>query len=123
VTDPDSSQLPEPFGVQVQFVERSARVTVTGELDLLTAPELERALERVVAGGAERVVLDLRALAFLDSTGIAVIIRFRHRAETAGAAVAIVRGRSGVHRVFIISGVEEQFVFLESPDELTPPVG
>jgi anti-sigma B factor antagonist len=115
VPDSDLRVLPDPFRVQVQFLNATAHVTVSGELDLLSAPELERALERIAAGGAERVVLDLRALAFLDSTGMALIIRFRRRAATDGSVFQVVRGPRGVHRVFTITGVEDQFVFVDSP--------
>jgi anti-sigma B factor antagonist len=121
VADPDPSLWPDPFRVEVRFIGSTARVTLTGELDLLTAPELERALERIAIGGAERVVLDLRALAFLDSTGLALILRFSGRASEDGSVFELVRGRRGVQRVFAISGVEDQFVFLDSPDDLEPP--
>ncbi|MFI6025877.1 STAS domain-containing protein [Amycolatopsis magusensis] len=68
-------------------VERIGAVTVvavTGELDIATAPDLEEALLGVLDGEPEAVVIDLTAVAFLGSSGLAVLTGFQQRADPAG---------------------------------------
>ena len=56
-------------------------ISVSGELDLASSPTLEEELERVAESGAEVVVVDLRGLEFMDSTGLSVLVRAHQRAE------------------------------------------
>jgi anti-sigma B factor antagonist len=75
-----------------------------GELDIATAPRLERAL----LGGrrrGDRVVLDLADLEFLDSTGLRVIVRAVEAAATGGWELTLRQGPRAVRRVFEIAGV------------------
>jgi anti-sigma B factor antagonist len=65
---------PVPFEVQSEEMDGGIRVlTVCGELDMHTAPELERLLES--AENDASVLLDLSGCEFIDSTGIALIVR------------------------------------------------
>lgn len=50
-------------------------LAIQGELDLLTAPVLATAVDEVIASGASKIVLDCTELAYLDSSGIAVLIQ------------------------------------------------
>lgn len=92
-------------------------VAVRGELDLFTTPRLAEALD-AVAGAGRRVVLDLRGLEFMDSTGLAVILRYHQRAREAGAFdFVVVRGPEAVDRVFRITQTDELLQMLEVPPE------
>jgi anti-sigma B factor antagonist len=72
----------EPFDVHGEVLEGGVRAfTVRGELDMNTAPELERALEDALTGGDASVMLDLSDCEFIDSTGIAVIVRAWQRLD------------------------------------------
>ena len=63
-----------PFAVRVVSTgERMARVLVAGELDLATAPDLDRALTTALTD-ADDVVLDLSQVTFIDSTGLSAIL-------------------------------------------------
>lgn len=73
---------PAPFEVQSEELEGGIRAfTVRGELDMNTAPELERALEAALADESASVMLDLSACEFIDSTGIALIVRAWQRLD------------------------------------------
>jgi anti-sigma B factor antagonist len=76
----------------------------TGELDIATAPRLERALMHDRRPG-DRVVLDLAGLEFLDSTGLRVIVNAVQAARTAHWELTLRQGPPAVRRVFEISGV------------------
>jgi anti-sigma B factor antagonist len=73
---------PAPFDVQAEQIDGGIRVyTVRGELDMNTAPELEATLEDAVADEAAAVMLDLSDCEFIDSTGIALIVRTWQRLD------------------------------------------
>jgi len=73
---------PAPFDVQTEEIDGGIRVfTVHGELDMNTAPELEQALEVALADEEAAVMLDLSDCEFIDSTGIALIVRTWQRLD------------------------------------------
>lgn len=86
-----------------------------GELDLDSAPQLESELTAVRAGGADRIVLDLRELGFMDSTGLRLVIRWDTAAREDGFAFAIVPGPEVVQRVFRLTGMDGQIPVVPPP--------
>jgi anti-sigma B factor antagonist len=64
-------------------------VTVRGELDLATAARLDSALDTLIA---EDLVLDLRPLTYLDSTGVRLLVQHDAAARTSGRRLRVVRG-------------------------------
>jgi anti-sigma B factor antagonist len=75
-----------------------------GELDIATAPRLERALLHERRPG-DRVVLDLAELEFIDSTGLRVVVKAVEAARTGRWELTLRQGPPAVRRVFEISGV------------------
>jgi anti-sigma B factor antagonist len=59
----------------------SGRYALAGELDLASAPALVSAVDPAIAAGVHDIVLDVRALSFLDSTGISAIIGLSNRLQ------------------------------------------
>jgi anti-anti-sigma factor len=98
----------DPTGFSISISERDGRavVVVRGELDLATAPDLETALSELQEGGQD-VVVDLRELEFMDSTGLRTLVAAHARAEDAGQTLAIVRPLPGapIERILAIAGV------------------
>lgn len=84
----------------------AAWVHVVGELDSASAPQLERAL-RGSQARAPLVVLDLRELAFMDSSGVHVIVDASIRAREADRRLVVLRGPPNVDRVFALTGTSE----------------
>jgi anti-anti-sigma factor len=80
----------------------AAWVHLAGELDIATTPQLERALHEPELQ-ARLVVLDLRELAFLDTSGVHAIVDASIRARQAGHRLLLLRGRPGVDRVFTLT--------------------
>lgn len=111
--------MPEqPPGFAVATEERGDRLHVIprGELDLATAPELERVLtERL--GGETPVVLDLRELAFMDSSGVRSLVTAHRLAADGGPGLTIVRPDAGspTSRVLDIAGIAEQLGMVDAP--------
>jgi len=80
---------------------------VAGELDLATSPELDEVLQGA-QDGARLVVLDLRALTFIDSSAIHVILHAAGRGRRTGGRLMLVRGPSQVERVFTLTGASDK---------------
>jgi anti-sigma B factor antagonist len=101
--------IPEAFSVRTEQHGDAAVVVPTGELDLATAPALEDALSRAFDSSAARVVLDLRELEFIDSSGLRTLLTARRRSEDAGARFSLVAGHRGLERTLEIAGVHKVF--------------
>jgi anti-anti-sigma factor len=100
---------PAPFEVKVGDLEQGVRtISVRGELDLSTAPELEEPLEATLDSGEGSVLIDLSQCEFIDSTGIALIVRAWQRLDSGenGRALVICSDNEQVRRVLEITGLE-----------------
>lgn len=93
-------------------------LTVIGELDLRTSPELEERLSHAFDAGAELVILDLRGIEFMDSTGLRVLLSAHQRAHDSGRRFALVRGADQVERVLTLTGVRDILTVVDAPEEL-----
>jgi anti-sigma B factor antagonist len=82
----------------------SIRVALSGELDIATATEFDRAL-RTAQRRARSVTLDLRRLSFMDCCGLAALMAAASRARADGDRFRVVRG-AAVDRLFAITGVD-----------------
>jgi anti-sigma B factor antagonist len=95
-----------------------AVVAPTGDLDLSGAALLEIELERLEQEpGLEVLVLDLRGLEFMDSSGLRLVVLTDRRAREAGRRFALVRGGETVQRVFEITRMNERLEFVSEPGE------
>jgi anti-sigma B factor antagonist len=84
-------------------------VSLTGELDLSSALTLDEELRRIEdETRPPLLVLDLRALKFLDSTGLRLILAAHARALKRGSRLTIVQGSDAVRRIFRLTGVGER---------------
>jgi anti-anti-sigma factor len=99
------------FEATVRRVEDVPVVSLTGELDMATAPQLEEAVERAPAGS--RVIVDLSELAFIDSSGIRALLQVYDSGQNGHPTVSFIRGPAHVQRVLRIAGVEELLAWTE----------
>jgi anti-anti-sigma factor len=104
--------------VDVQNEHDATIVAVSGELDLASSPELDAVLERAGDYGAGLVLVDLRGLEFMDSTGLSVLVKAHQRAEDAGTRFGLVNGPAQVRRLLSLTGIGDRVTVVENPDEL-----
>jgi anti-anti-sigma factor len=100
---------PAPFEVKVGDLQDGVRtISVRGELDLSTASDLERPLEEALAGEEGSVLIDLSECEFIDSTGIALIVRAWQRLQQNGdgRGLALCSQNDQVRRVLEITGLQ-----------------
>lgn len=93
-------------------------LTLHGELDLANSHLLESALDAPDAESAPMLVLDLRDVQFIDSTGLRAILTTHERLHEQGRELAVIPGSEQVQRLFTITRVGEHLRIVASPDEL-----
>jgi anti-sigma B factor antagonist len=88
-----------------------------GELDLASVPLLQSALDTVELEGPSLVVLDLRDLQFMDSTGLRAILDAHERSRQRGQGFAVTRASDQVERLLNITRVSEHLRIIDCTDE------
>jgi len=105
---------PRPFAVGVQRRNGVVIVKPHGELDLATVETLRGALDGIE--DALRVVLDLRGLSFLDSTGLHLMVALDERAQRDGFQLTIVAPAAPVDKAIRVSGLDRALPFAAADD-------
>ena len=114
---------PAPFEATAAQLDDGVRiVAVRGELDLSTASDLEAPLEDAISSGDASVLIDLSECEFIDSTGIALIVRAWQRLDRTAdgdgdGRVVICSASDQVRRVLEITGLELSIPIHGSRDE------
>jgi anti-sigma B factor antagonist len=80
---------PVPFEIKAEVVSGAARLTVIGELDIATGPELRARAHAVIAQSIQNLTIDLGEVEFIDSSGLSVLIELNRRAESEGWALSL----------------------------------
>ncbi len=103
-------------------------VALRGELDVVDAASVAASLA-VVAAGGRNLILDLEGLEFIDSSGLAALLRARRRAQEAGCDVLLAAPQQQVLRVLALTRVIDVFLVHAGVDEAaggfvgSPPTG
>ena len=92
-------------------------VTVEGEVDVHTAAQLRQTLDQEIAEGFVRLVVDLDSVAFLDSTGLGVLVGRLKLVRNGSGWLRIVCTSDRILRVFRITGLDKVFPIHATVDE------
>jgi anti-sigma B factor antagonist len=95
-----------------------ALLKLTGELDMATASHLEREIASAASARPKAIVLDLRDLDFIDSTGLRTLISEHERSRQSGRTFALVQGSKQVARLMSITRVSEHLRVVSSPEDI-----
>lgn len=98
------------FAVEVQRQADVATLQPRGELDLATVGTLRAELEAIE--GCGRVVLDLRGLSFIDSTGLCLLVSLHRRAQREGFALTLVMPPEPAQRAIELAGLDQALPFV-----------
>lgn len=82
-------------------------ITVSGEVDLATSPDLDVAIITAIDSGTSSVVIDLTDVSFMDSSGLGVIVRALKRCREAENDLDLVITNERVLKVFGITGLDQ----------------
>jgi anti-sigma B factor antagonist len=97
------------FEMQTVAAGSSRTLILTGEVDLLTAPHVESAIRELCAAGTTEVVLDLRKVTFMDSTGLRATVCAQKLCDEHGFDFSLIKGQAQVQRLFEIAGLDTHF--------------
>jgi anti-sigma B factor antagonist len=92
-------------------------VSLEGEVDLYTAPELKQELHRLVGEGATRIVIDMTQTTFIDSTTLGVLLSVVKRVRPEGGSVVLVCPDRNVKRIFEITLLDRVFTIVDTREE------
>jgi anti-sigma B factor antagonist len=116
----------EPGGFMVSastFAPSGVLLTVSGELDIATAPLLRERLTAAIAGGVRRLVLDLCPVSFMDSVAVAAILHARRDLGDGGRMAVACAAESYPRLVFEIAGLPACLDIFETPAAAIAHVG
>jgi len=114
---------PTPFQASASELDGGVRLlSIQGELDLSTASQLEGPLEQAVEAADAAVLIDLAECQFIDSTGIALIVRAWQRVDAAAGnggkgGLVLCSQNEQVRRVLEVTGLEHSLRVFETRDE------
>ncbi|WP_344167729.1 STAS domain-containing protein [Pilimelia columellifera] len=91
--------------VRSQLREDTAVISVAGELDMATAPELQTHVNELTEQGCQRLIFDLGDTSFCDSTGLSVFVRAKNTCDAAGGDLRLAAPQRGVRRILEVSGL------------------
>lgn len=101
--------------LETEEADGRVRLALKGELDISSAAQVEDALGRIESGQPGLVLIDLRELAFMDSTGLRTVVSADSRAREQGRRLAVVRGPEAVDRIFSLTRLDERLEMLDEP--------
>ena len=107
--------------MQVEHRDGWAVARVAGDLDLTTAPRLREQLVQVIVEGQPRLVVDLQAVDFVDSTGLGVLVGLLKRARSQGGDLRLVSTRSGLTKILEMTALDRAFPLADSVDAALAP--
>jgi anti-sigma B factor antagonist len=110
-SSPSLAPEPEPFRVEVHPERDGVRVVPVGEVDIATVGEIDARLRELNQAGFRHVVLDLRQLTFIDSTGLRLVLTWHAAARQNDIDVMVLEGPPAVQRVFALAGVLHRLPF------------
>jgi anti-sigma B factor antagonist len=87
----------------------AARVTVSGEVDLATAPALLQAAEELVKSTEGDVAIDMSEVTFIDSTGLGVLVQIRNAVTGRGSSLVFATPSRSVQRALSLAGLDKVF--------------
>lgn len=99
--------------MELSLTERTAPphhiIEVEGEIDVYTAPKFREAVVAAIDAGHTRLVIDIEKVAFLDSTGLGVLVGALKRVRADGGSLDIICTSDRLLRIFSITGLDKVF--------------
>ncbi len=96
---------------------RQVVITLTGEVDLYTAPRFKQELLKTIEDGARRVVVDLSEATFIDSTTLGVLLSGARRLRPDGGDLVVVCSNRSIRKIFEITLLDRVFLIFDTRSE------
>jgi anti-sigma B factor antagonist len=103
------------FGIRDRAVGDDTHiVSVTGEVDLFTAPEFKQRVTVPIAAGIDNVIVDLTETTFIDSSSLGVLIGAHRRLKGRGGRLIVACDDEAIVKTFRITGLDGVFQLVDS---------
>ncbi len=93
-------------------------ITVSGEVDLATSPDLDNAIIAAIESGTSSLAIDLTDVSFMDSSGLGVVVRGLKRCREADKDLDLVITNERVLKVFGITGLDQVIPIHDSIEDI-----
>lgn len=97
------------LSLTTRVVEGKTIISVGGEIDVYTAPRLRDRITELVADGSYRIVIDMEAVEFLDSTGLGVLVGGLKKVRAHDGSLELVCTQDRLLKIFRITGLAKVF--------------
>ncbi len=112
--------MPPELGLTVDASHPDySMLAVEGEVDVYTAPLLRQKLVELADSGVSRIVVNMEAVEFLDSTGLGVLVAALNRLRRQDGDVELICSQARILRVFEITGLTKVFTIHQSLDAVS----
>jgi anti-sigma B factor antagonist len=98
-------------------------ISLSGEVDLYTAPEFKQQLLEVVGQGGKNVIVDFSDTTFIDSTTLGVLVGGVKRLRPNGGQLSLVCSDRNITKIFEITGLDKVFPIYETRNEAVEQIG
>lgn len=106
------------FDVEDRKLDDDAHlVTVTGEIDIFTAPEFKQRVAGAIDEGLPAVIVDLSGTTFIDSSSLGVLIGAHRRISLRRGRLIVVCGNPAIIKTFKITGLDGVFTVVKTLEE------
>jgi anti-sigma B factor antagonist len=102
---------------EIRWVDKAAVVHVSGDVDLSRSSDFQQSLLAVMDRKPERVVIDLSGVPYMDSSGVASLVKLLSRTRKAGAQLCLVALQQRVRSIFEITRLDTVFDLYDTVDE------
>jgi anti-sigma B factor antagonist len=103
------------FSIKDRAVDAGAHVvSVSGEVDLFTAPEFKQRVMAPIAAGIDHVIVDLMETTFVDSSSLGVLIGAHRRLKSRGGLLVVACNSEAIVKTFRITGLDGVFRIVDS---------
>ena len=97
--------------------ERTHVISLTGEVDLYTAPDFKQQLLQAISDGSTNVIVDFTNATFIDSTTLGVLVGGVKRLRTNGGQLSLVCSDRNITKIFEITGLDRVFPIYPTRDD------
>lgn len=106
------------FGVDISKGALGPIAALSGEVDLAAVEGVEERIRTAITDQPDVLVLDLREVDFLDSSGLRLVLALDREQRDRGARLVVVRGGRRVARVMELTGADRQLEMVDDPAEI-----
>ena len=106
------------YNVEIKDGAHGPIVALSGEIDLAAVDAVDKDLRSAVAQEPQLLIVDLRGVEFMDSSGLRLVLRLDQDQRDRGARLVVVRGGRRVARVLELTGADRQLETVDDPAEI-----